>query len=998
MRFSSPFALFLILLLPLFIALGWPTRGESRRREAASLLIRLVLALCLILSLSGLEVARAGRGNPLSVVFLVDGSDSMSNAAREESFQFVQKSIQSMAADDQAAVVVFGRDALVERPMSNSREIVPFASVPDRGATNIARAMQLGLALFPADTARKMVLLTDGVSTSGNPTVAARVVGDSNVELLAGNLSSTKTDGQPEVILRSMQVPNRLRQGDSFDVNLTVESTQPTTSTLSLFSNGELVYSGALSLQAGEQTFNIPLTAKSTGFTDYKALLTAPGEADTYYQNNQLTAYAQVSGTPTILLVAPQTGEQLPGGDVRPDETTILENVLMHLSSGNGQAGFQVKKIRPVEMPSELVNLAEYAAVILVDVPASQLKKAQMESLRLYVGELGGGLIAIGGPTSFGVGGYYRTDLEQVLPVEMQIKDEQRRPSLALVFIIDHSGSMADTSGGASKLDLAKEAVIRSLDLLAPGDRVGVIAFDDQASWVSEIAPLDNPGKVKNAVATLRPGGGTDILAGLQAMARVLPDDPAVNKHVILLTDGGADPTNIPDLVKDLYDNKGITLTTIGVGRDAAPFLPELAKLGGGRYHFAASPSQIPQIYAEETALATRAYIVEESFYPELTSNAPLVRDLGITSTPPLLGYVASTAKTESQVLLQSPKGDPILAVWNYGLGKAVAFTSDATGRWAKEWMIDAQTAQIRKEFGVFWQGLVRYVIGNPAVSALDISVNSPQSATDGLVDVTVDAINPDSSPGEGRQFLNGYTMKATVIGPQGETQDINLSQVAPGRYSGKFLPSDTGAYLLHVLGNPPDTSLPAVSDSFGWVLAYSPEYSQLQSDPDALLRLAAEAKTPRDPFISPDQVFLHNLVAPRAEQPAWPWLMLLAAFLLPVDIAVRRLLITRSDIARAWKAVTRRSSARQVSETPARRQHMESLFQAKKQAGQRTQPARQDLPPSQVTQAGKEKETGDRPVVQETQGPKPTEQAKHGEGESSVSQLLKSKRDRDKR
>jgi hypothetical protein len=249
-----------------------------------------------------------------------------------------------------------------------------------------------------------------------------------------------------------------------------------------------------------------------------------------------------------------------------------------------------------------------------------------------------------------------------------------------------------------------------------------------------------------------------------------------------------------------------------------------------------------------------------------------------------------------------------------------------------------------------------------------------------------------------GKQFLNGYTMKATVIGPQGETQDIDLRQVAPGRYSGEFLPSETGAYLLHILGSPPDTSQPAVSDSIGWVLAYSPEYSQLQSDPDALLRLAAEAKTPRNPFISPDQVFLHNLVAPRAEQPAWPWLMLLAAILLPVDIAVRRLLLTRSDLARAWKAVTRRDSARQAMETPARPQHMESLFQAKKQAGQRTQHARQDLPLSQVTHSGKKKETGDRPVVQETQEPKPTEQAKPEPGESPVSQLLKSKRDRDKR
>jgi hypothetical protein len=331
-----------------------------------------------------------------------------------------------------------------------------------------------------------------------------------------------------------------------------------------VLAKNEVLYESAHDLHKGLQTLSLPLTAQEPGFVSYQVQITP--EQDAFYKNNQLDTFSHVEGPPRVLMVAPPTGVALPNGDIRPDETSLL---LQSLTS----AGFDVKLVTPSFMPADLPTLAQYNSIVLVDVPASQLGNNQMETLQSYVRDLGGGLVAVGGPTSYGVGGYYGTPLEDALPVDMQIKDEKRRPSLDIVFIIDHSGSMGETSGGVTKLELAKEAAARSIELLFPNDRVGVIAFDDTASWVVPMTDLQNPEDVANAIGGIQIGGGTDIYAGLLAMSKVLPDDPAKVKHVILLTDGGADSTGIPELVKKLYQENGITLSTVGVGNDAAPFL-----------------------------------------------------------------------------------------------------------------------------------------------------------------------------------------------------------------------------------------------------------------------------------------------------------------------------------------------------------------------------------------------------------------------------------------
>ncbi len=692
-----------------------------------------------------------------------------------------------------------------------------------------------------------------------------------------------------------------------------------------------------MDLNPGRNAFVIPLSAGApVALASFRVQLT-PAQ-DTFYQNNELAAFSQIAGPPKVLLVAPPAGEEMGFNQgPRPDEYSALLAAL-------GASGIAVEAVRPSALPSELPLLADYAGVILVDVPARDLSRARMEALRSYVRDLGGGLVAVGGPTSFGVGGYFRTPLEELLPVEMQIKDQQRRPRLTILFVIDKSGSMADSSGGVSKVDLTKEAAIRSVELLQPGDRVGVVAFDESAAWVVPITEASDPGPIINRIGSIRAGGGTDIMAGVQAVAKVLPGDDAQLKHVILLSDGGADPTGIAELVGRLHSEAGVTLSTVAVGSDAAPWLPTLAQAGAGRHHFAADPASIPSIFTEETTLATRSYIIEEPFFPEQA--APSAMLAGVEAVPQLLGYVGTSIKPAATEVLRSARKDPILATWQYGLGRAVAWTSDASGRWAQDWLAPdtfGNRGLAWPGFPRFWAQVVRSTLNQGLSPLAETSVEAHgERAT-----VVVNAV------GQEGQFLNGYSLRASVVSPDGKAASVDLRQVAPGRYEGDFRPEEQGAYLIRVGGADAGGGEP-VGQTAGWVLSYSPEYRVLQPDPAALLRLAA-ATGGGPAAADPARAFAHDLPARRAARPVWTWTLLAAALLLPLDIAVRRLALSRYDFQRMARRVGEWIRLRRAARpTPERLPRLSALFAARDRFNvERSNIERSAAPPPTAGSAG---------------------------------------------
>ncbi len=955
MALTYPAALLGLLALPYFLWLGRPMGGWGRGRRITALALRTLIVLALVLSLAGLQIVRAAEG--VAVVFLIDASDSMPPASVEDARAFTAAAVEAMRPGDRAAIIVFGSDAVVERPMSPAGEVGPLESQVVSLNTDLAEAIRLGMALYPPGMARRMVILSDGLANVGDAADAARLAAASGVQIVAVPITPHRG---AEVLVSDVDVPTRLNEGQVFDLTVTVESSAETTALLRILGGGQVLLEQPIDLVEGVNRYSFTLTASEPGLTSFRAQI-IPAVDDGFYQNNELAAFTQVVGPPRVLLLAQEQGE------------------IANLSAALLSQGMSVDVLTGASLPIDLATLSSYQSVVLANLPARALGPSTMRALQSYVRDLGGGLVVIGGPNAYAPGGYFQTPLEEMLPVEMQLKDQERLPQLTVVYVIDKSGSMSDTSvGGFQKIELAKEAIIRSVNLLGPLDRVGVISFDENAAFVVPIGPADNRGQIALQVAGLRASGGTDIYAGVLAVSQTLPDDPGALKHVVLLTDGGASPEGIPELVRQMYEEHGITFSVIAIGQGYAPFIEELPELADGRFHYAYNADTIPEIFTEETVIATRAYVIEGEFFPALASSSPILT--GISGTPALLGYVGATIKPTAQQILVTNKDDPLLAAWQYGLGRAVAWTSDATGRWATYWVT-------WDEYARFWSQAVRWTITEGTNQNVEVRVMQEGEQAR----VIVEALADDGS------YLNGLDLEASVVQPDVSAFPLELHQVAPGRYEATFEPGTEGAYFVRVAGADVQGGVPGVAQTSGWVLAYSPEYRAFAPDPDYLEYITGLA----DGYLlsNPAGAFARNLRADRASQPVWPWLLLLAAILLPFDIAVRRLVITRADLVRlaAWMGV----GPRHVETAGPRTSAAGALFAAKERAAARAErPAASPAPAPAIEPPEAEPAAG-IPQIERTQpaAPIPAPRAPRGKpasGAGTVSSLLARKRARE--
>lgn len=956
MNFTNPNALWLLLLLPFFIYIGWPRLAYRRVRDAISLGLRVLLVVLIVLGLAGMQIRQSA--DKLAVVFILDQSDSMDAVAQRDALDYVRASIESMSEDDQAAVIVFGSNALVEEPMTELVDLSQIGANPISLNTDLAEAIQLALALFPPDSAKRIVILSDGIETTGDADRAARLAAASGVQIDYVPFSRQRI---PEVLVNNVSVPSAVSQDEPFDIVVSIESETDTQAELRVLSGNDVLFTETVDLDAGTTRRIIgPIQASKMGLLDFRVQI-EPLSLDNFYRNNEMAAFTRVTGQPSILMVASDPAE------------------LEYIQPALGDAGFEIDVVTPQDMPTALAPLSAYSSIILANVSATELGNDQMDLLEIYVRDLGGGLVAIGGPDSYGVGGYFETPLERTLPVDMRIRDEERIPQLSIVFVIDRSGSM-ELAGpsGITNLQLAKEAVLRSIAFLNDYDRVGVLSFDTSAFWLDGENPIQDIGdeenriRIQNLVGSLRPGGGTDIFGGLSAADRELPDDPSELKHIVLLTDGGANPAGISPLVERMFANHDITTSVVATGANYERWMDQIPIVGGGNLHVATNPENIPTILAAETVLATRSYIFEEPFLPLLVNRSPIME--GITASPQLQGYVATTEKDTATVILQTPEEDPLLASWQYGLGRSVAFTSDATARWANDWIT-------WDNYQRFWNQVVRWTITEGRDSNLEVYVEERGEQA-------VLVVNARDNRGD---FLNALELDAAIVLPQsefGERETLNttLKQVAPGSYEAIFEPTQDGAYFIRIAGTTREgASVDAsIAESAGWVLSYSNEYRPRETD-EAFLKKIAGITSGGSLSEQPADAFAHNLETEESAFDLWPYLLALAAVVLVLDIGVRRIVINRSDILKARERMSTVLAGGPRYEETETSSVLSGLKQAKQRASRPSEAEQVNIRQREFKMTG-----GQPPKTKSTLPPRATPQ----EEGTLASRLLKKRRD----
>ncbi len=748
----------ILLLLVVVLILEWIVYRKKRPvfgsniGKVTTYALRLSVVALVIGAFFGLSVTR--KMEKTTTIFLVDVSDSFKGNQGAAADQ-VKAALEKLPDGEQAGVVAFGGDTNMEQLVTEKVQFDGLESMPITSETNLEQAVQTALSLYPENSSKRMVLLTDGNENAGDLCQMSSSVMAAQVDVQVEKWDSTPEE---EVFISDLTVPDSIAVGDRYNVEVQVESTVHTGAKLQLYNDNTLRREETVDLQEGTNQFSFQDVRDQKGFTNYRAVVIP--DQDTVQMNNEYVAYTEASEKKPILLVEGNKGEA-------SEFCKVLE-----------ATGYPYQVVEPSGAPSNVQKLNRYTTVLLENVYMDDLAVGFVDSIETYVKDYGGGLIAIGGDQSFALGGYRDTPLEKVLPVNMDHKDKEELPKLAMVMVIDHSSSMSMSTGSENKLRAAKEAAAGALKNLRDKDMVGVLAFDDAYHWVVKPQQLDDRDTINQKIMGIGEGGSTSIYPALKAAYDAVKETDAELKHVILLTDGQDDGGQNYDALLQHSEEDGITVSTVAVGDDAdRTLLKKIAKLGSGR-DYQTDGEELSRIFAQEIYLSQGDFLINRDFTPVITADSQVLDGLE-DGFPELRGYIATSIKdSATAILMDDEKEDPILAEWRYGLGRTMAFTSDVTGEWTGNyagW----------EDYPVLWGHLIEETIYDQKDS--DSKITTTQQGNTGVIRYENAKISGDAK------------VTAIYTDQSGEQQEITLDAVSSGVYEGQIALGETGVYSINV-------------------------------------------------------------------------------------------------------------------------------------------------------------------------------------------------------
>lgn len=880
-RFETPGYLALLAVVPLLIALSFRSlAGLGTARRILAIAFRCLVVVVTVAALAGAQ--RTRRVKDLSVVFLVDRSKSIPADLQRQALEYLKTTSEKRPRDDRIGVIAFDGVADVEQlPMATlAIDQVSEPGEPDQ--TNLAAAARLALALLPSDTAGRIVLITDGNENAGDALEEAQRLAAAGIPIDVLPIQYEHTN---EVVFESLKAPPAATADETINLRLSLRSERATGGKILLWHNDALVdLNGAapgtgypVELAPGPNPFVIPVPLRIAGAHRFRAQFVPDrAEDDAIEDNNTGQAFTVVSGQGKILILA--TSQDL--GSAQPS-AEILRQALEAEKLG---CDLEVAGQNPLDQ----VRLLEYSLVILANVPAGDFRDEEKKALAVYVRDLGGGLVMIGGDDSFGAGGWLGSPVEEVMPVSFDIKHKKQFLKGALVLVM-HACEIEKGNY------IGERCAIEAVKTLSSRDLIGVLAWkwlsDQQGNWVVPLQEVGACTPILNAVKKMDMGDLPDLDAlmrpGVEAVRARKDVGP---KHMIVISDFDPAPPR-KDLIATMKDS-GVTCSTVAIGYGGHPIDERkarwIADSTGGRFYTTRDFSKLPQIFVKESREVRRSLVQETRFTPLLVNPlSPAVPGLTGEALPELGGFVLTTAKplADNPIVRKSEEGeDPVLAHWQVGLGKTVAFTSGLWPRWGTNWVA-------WPKFSKFWAQVTRWAARPSEAAAFDVTT----SVHGGKARVRIDALDKNADA------INFLEVKGSLVDPAQQSRRLQLTQTGPGRYEAEFDARERGNYIVN-LGYRKGQGKDAVSGTLrtGLSIAYSPEYSQLQANLPLLEQVRARthgrmlaAADAGAPF---DRAGLPQAEARRA---IWESLVQWMLVLFLLDVAIRRVAIRPLELYR---------------------------------------------------------------------------------------------------
>jgi uncharacterized membrane protein/Mg-chelatase subunit ChlD len=863
--FDEPRWLWLLLLIIPTVIVSWRALValEPLRRVSAIVLRCLVL---MVLTACLAEPMSVRVSDKLTVFFLMDRSDSVKGVLEDQERYLHAVSETIEEDDDRVGAIDFARRAFIQQlPMRGGYHIAEgrLPEMDNRDRTDVAAAIRLAMASFPADSAKRIVLLSDGNDNMGD------VLGEAaraQAEGIAIDVVPLWYQHTSEVYIDRMMAPSSVEDGDMVPLRIVLHAERATQGRIDLYHNGNLVpvppEMAQVRLVPGANPLIYKIPVHGGGPQRFEARF-VPDEVrggDSIEENNYATAFSFVSGKSRVLLLSS-----------RVEDDAVLVDALRSEKVDVVQRDVSVGDV-------DLLELMNYAAVILSNVPANTFTRGQQLTLAHYVENLGGGLIMTGGDDAYGAGGWIGTPLAQVMPVHFEIKHKRVIPRGALVLIM-HSCEIP--RGNYWGTQVAKASV----DTISSRDYIGVLAYSwspGGVNWEVPIQFASNKSAIKKRIEGMAIGDMPDFDSTMRMAVKGLKDSDAAQKHIIMISDGDPSPP-APSVIADMVKHK-ITCSTVGIGFGSHVVqgtLKNIAKKTGGQYYPCRNPKLLPQIFVKESKVVRRSLISNERFTPQMQYVlSDLLTGLDPNETLPTLGgLVLTSPRAEAQVALvrigKDKTADPVLAHWQAGLGKAVAFTSGFWPYWGDDWVA-------WPKFSKLWAQIVRWSMRQDAPENFDVFTRIEGNRGR----VVVDAIDKDA------RALNMLNLPAVMIRPDQSVSPLVFAQTGPGHYEAEFDVDQTGQYIANVAISEQGTHQGSIQT--GVSVPFSPEFRELITN-ETLLRKIVETTGGRwhDDItnVAEHRIFSHDLPLVKAKEPVWSWMLawlLLPLFLL--DVGVRRL------------------------------------------------------------------------------------------------------------